>query len=79
MINPDFYPTPARVIDIMLKPLSRDVGYRGTHYAEPFSSTFFDIRIFKKGTVHLIFRDKDLLAQFNRAAAQGKNWVGAGY
>jgi len=49
------------------------------HYADLFSSTFFDIRIFKKGTVHLIFRDTDLHARFNQVAAQGKKWVGAGY
>ncbi|HEX2906339.1 MAG TPA: DUF4942 domain-containing protein, partial [Phototrophicaceae bacterium] len=46
---------------------------------EPFTSTFFEIRVFKKGTVHLTFKDKNLLARFNQAAALGKNWVGAGY
>lgn len=55
------------------------VGLIGPRHDEPFDSTFFTIRIFKKGTVHLIFKDADLLAQFNRVAAQGKKWVGAGY
>ena len=44
-----------------------------------FESEFFRIKFFKKGTVHLVFKDVDLLAVFNRAAAEGKNWVGAGY
>lgn len=43
-------------------------------------STFFDIRIFKKGTVHLEFRDETLWQNFNVAAAKGKGWrVGSGY
>jgi len=42
-------------------------------------STFFKIKVFKKGTVHLVFKDLDLLAQFNRVAADGKQWLGAGY
>lgn len=64
-------------MDTRLTELSRGMNPKG--YADEFDSTFFKIRIFKKGTVHLTFRDKDLLAQFNRAAAEGKNWVGAGY
>jgi hypothetical protein len=42
-------------------------------------SEFFRIRCYKKGTVHLTFKDLSLLAQFNQTAANGKNWVGAGH
>lgn len=40
-------------------------------------STFFRIRLFKKGTVHLQFRDLTLLAKFNAAAARNKKWIGS--
>jgi hypothetical protein len=56
-----------------------DINRNGVDYDSPFDSTHFIIRIYKKGTVHLIFKDADMLAQFNIRAAQGKNWVGAGY
>ncbi len=38
-------------------------------------STFFDIRLFKKGTVHLKFKDEELLECFNVRAAQAKGWL----
>ena len=40
------------------------------------SSEFFDIRCYKKGTVHLFFRDVDLWARFNQVACEGKQWLG---
>ncbi len=39
-------------------------------------SDYFDIRFFKKGTVHITFRDAALWEKFNTAAAKGKNWIG---
>jgi hypothetical protein len=49
-------------------------------YSEVLESEFFKIRIHKKGTVHLTFKDMELLAAFNQAAAKGKGWeVGPGY
>lgn len=48
-------------------------------YDEYIFSSFFKIRIFKKGTVHLYFEDEALWNQFNVAAAKGKNWLGQGY
>lgn len=50
----------------------------GKHTPEPLESTFFKVRIFKKGTVHLDFKDLELLAKFNAAAAKGKMWLGDG-
>ena len=41
-------------------------------------STFFDIRYFKKGTVHLTFRDEALWNRFNIQACAGKGWIGHG-
>lgn len=56
---------------------SLDRGGRfDNQYAQVFSSTFFDIKIFKKGTVHLKFRDTKIWEQFNLAAARGKKWLG---
>ncbi len=39
-------------------------------------SAFFDIRCFKKGTVHLMFRDEALWAKFNITVNKGKNLIG---
>lgn len=41
------------------------------------SSEFFDIRIYKKGTIHITFRDEDLWERFNIMAAQNRSWIGA--
>ena len=40
-------------------------------------STYFHIRYFKKGTVHLTWKRRDLLAAFNTSAAKGRHWIGA--
>ena len=42
-------------------------------------STFFEISVFKKGTIHLIFRDEDVLRRFNITACKGKNWLPQDY
>lgn len=49
---------------------------RNLHYSSVFYSTFFAMRMYKKGTLHLDFQDIDLLDEFNRIAAEGKKWVG---
>ena len=42
-----------------------------------YESEFFNIRCYKKGTIHLTFKDLDLLAMFNRVAVKDKwNFVG---
>jgi len=57
--------------------------YKAAHHVrewdEVFPSEFFNIRIFKKGTVHLTFRDPEHCALLNIAASQGKKEVGGGY
>lgn len=39
-------------------------------------STYFKIRYFKKGTVHLKWKRADLRNRFNITAAAGRNWIG---
>lgn len=41
------------------------------------TSEFFNIRIYKKGTIHIAFRDDDVWERFNIMAAQQRNWIGA--
>jgi len=38
-------------------------------------STYFKIRFYKKGTVHLYFKSQELLDRFNRMACEGKGWL----
>ena len=38
-------------------------------------SHFFHVRFFKKGTIHITFKDKFIWEQFNIRAAKGKNWL----
>lgn len=47
------------------------VGDQGWH-----ESAFFRIKAFKKGTVHLEFKDEDLWNRFNITVNQGKNMLG---
>lgn len=64
------------VIDKRLNALNADSRL---DYQEAFCSTYFEIRLFKKGTVHLKFRDKALLDRFNIVATEGMtNRIGTG-
>lgn len=38
-------------------------------------SEYFDIRFYKKGTVHLKWKREDLWEAFNKTAAAGKKWL----
>jgi len=38
-------------------------------------STYFTITCYKKGTIHLVFNDTDILRRFNVVACRGKNWL----
>lgn len=40
-----------------------------------FESEYFIIKAFKKGTIHLLFKDEYLWERFNIEAAKGKNWL----
>jgi len=45
-------------------------------FGQWYESTFFKVKFFQKGTVHIQFKDLKLLDEFNIKAGQGKNWVG---
>ena len=45
-------------------------------YTKKMDSEFFEFRCYKKGTIHLFFKDEWLWAEFNQRAAKGKKWVG---
>jgi len=47
----------------------------GDKYTNSCSSTFFDIKFYKKGTIHLKFKDKFLWQEFNMRACKGKQWL----
>lgn len=42
---------------------------------KPFESDFFECRAYKKGTLHIFFKDEALWERFNVEAARGKNWL----
>jgi hypothetical protein len=52
----------------------------GRHVKAPFNnraeSRYFEIKFWKKGTIHLKFKSKDLWARFNITASAGKRWLG---
>lgn len=43
------------------------------------SSTYFDFKCHKKGTIHLEFRDENILRRFNVVACQGRGWLPEDY
>lgn len=49
--------------------------FTGHKFDNSCSSTFFDIKFYKKGTVHLKFRDNFLWQEFNMRACAGKQWL----
>lgn len=59
-------------IEEAVKAHSRANGVKGE-----FESEFFKIRIFKKGTMHLTFKDQSTLDRLNQIAAKGKGWLKA--
>lgn len=49
----------------------------GDGHQDEASTTFFDVKTFKKGTMHITFKDQDLLDALNIFANGGKKWVKA--
>jgi hypothetical protein len=45
-------------------------------YDNECESEFFDIKFYKKGTIHIKFKNKDDWEKFNTTAAKGKMWLG---
>ena len=50
-------------------------AYRNTLETKA-TSQHFEMRFFKKGTLHLVFRDRHLWQEFNATAAKGRAWLG---
>jgi hypothetical protein len=52
----------------------------GYHVKAPFNNTtesqYFEIKFWKKGTVHLKFKRREIWEAFNIAASAGKRWLG---
>ncbi|WP_407537968.1 DUF4942 domain-containing protein [Cetobacterium somerae] len=48
----------------------------GVNFGEWNNSEFFKFKIFKKGTIHFEFIDKNIWNEFNRVACEGKKWLG---
>ena len=46
----------------------------GDKFQNKIESTYFEIRFFKKGTLHLIFKDEFLWQEFNYRAAKYKGF-----
>lgn len=51
----------------------------GNDYTQKFESEFFEIKIYKKGSVHLWFKDHKLNEDFNRRVAEHRKWIGSDY
>jgi len=49
--------------------------YPGEKFKNTCESAYFKIKFFKKGTVHLEFKDEKLWSLFNKTACAGKNWL----
>lgn len=47
----------------------------GDHFNNELESTFFKIKFWKKGTVHLYFKDEKLWDRLNMIACDQKNWL----
>lgn len=45
-------------------------------YDNTCESTYFNIKFWKKGTLHVEFKEERLWKEFNRLACLGKNWIG---
>lgn len=50
----------------------------GEKFDNTCESTFFKLKFFKKGTLHLEFKDVWLWEKFNKKACNGKNWLPEG-
>ena len=49
---------------------------RGIYFGCWYESEYFKFKLFKKGTMHFIFKDEKLREEFNRLACESKNWLG---
>jgi hypothetical protein len=45
------------------------------HCEKNIDAEFFYLDVYKKGTIHIKYKDENLLRQFNILAGKGKNWI----
>jgi hypothetical protein len=62
--------------DITTMPQALEASFR--NHPGWSESTFFELRYYKKGTLHAKFKDENLWNDFNLAAARGRNWLPPG-
>ena len=65
--------TIGEALDTRFRALGHGVG---SGFWNEVESDHFKIRFFKKGTVHLTFKDRRLWQEFNLTAAKGRAWLG---
>lgn len=65
------YLTGLRIEDVR----SVRVAIKKASPGEKFETTFFECRAYKKGTIHLYFRDEKLWQDFNMNVAYKRNWL----
>lgn len=65
-----------RRIEKTLDDRFKELASGKVEYDNTAESRFFKIRFFKKGTVHLVFKDENLWRLFNISASKGKAWLG---
>ena len=58
-----------------VEPMERLIGKVKIGDTDEHDSQFFRFRCFKKGTLHIRFKDEWLWAEFNQRACKGKNWL----
>lgn len=61
------------------KLLSRSRYDHPVHPGEVTDFRYFEIKLYKKGTCHITFKDQDLLDKFNIFGSQRKGWLPPGY
>lgn len=61
--------------DIIEESLFRIINQKKLSFGELYESYFFRFRCYKKGTIHLEFKEKHIYEKFNLIACKGKNWL----
>lgn len=62
-----------------LNDLINAVNQGNRHYSETWEGQFFYLKIFKKGTLHLTFKDEKVLESINRFVGENSKQIGANY
>lgn len=66
---------PNKLIKEIENHLKNTKSNQNVKFSDEFETTYFKVRTYLKGTIHITFKDKDLLERFNYEAAKGRNWL----